>query len=166
MSDQPPSYAPPPPEGYGVSQPRGERPASVKTAVNLIWASIALTVLSSILTMVMLDSIVDAALEADTSGVSEDALRAGVIIGAVIWLVLSVGVSVLLAIFIGRGRNWARIVYTILGGLGILFTLLGLVTGGAPALVTVLDVLGAALIAAVIFLIWKKESSAWFSGRA
>lgn len=166
MSDQPPPYAPPPPEGYGAPQPRGERPAAVRTAVNLIWVTIALSVLTTILTVFMLDTLVDTALEtADTAGVGADTLRTGVIVGAVVWLVLSVGVSVLLAVFIGKGRSWARIVYTVLGGIGILLTLLGLVTGGAPVLFVLLDVLSAALIAAVIFLLWKPESSAWFTGR-
>jgi hypothetical protein len=166
MSDQPPSYAPPPPEGYGARPPRGDQPAPVKTAVNLIWATIALSVISTILTVVLLDSLVDTALEADTTGISEDALRTGVIVGAVIWLVLSAGISILLAVFIGKGHNWARIVYTILGGIAILFTLVGLVTGGGGAiLLTLVDVLASALTAAVIFLLWKSESSAWFAAR-
>lgn len=163
MSDPSTPFAPPPPEGYGAPGPRGEKPSSVKNAVNLIWVSIALSVIGTILTVVMLDSLVDTALEAGNTGVSADTLRAGVIVGAIIWLVLSVGVSILLAVFIGKGHNWARIVYTILGGIGILLTLLGLVTGGAPILTTLVDLLSAVVIAAVIFLLWKKESSTWLT---
>jgi hypothetical protein len=161
MSDQPPSYAPPPPEGYGAAGPsRGDKPASVNTAVNLIWANIALSVLSTVLTFVYLDSIVE---QASGGAVTEDAARSAAIVGAFIGLLIGAGLYLLLGIFIGKGRNWARIVYTILGALGIIFGLIGLVSGGTPVLMLVLSLVSVALTAAAIFLLWKPESSAWFS---
>lgn len=49
--------------GQGQQPVTTEPPQSVRTAVTLIWASIGLSVLSTILTFVMLDSIVDKDLE-------------------------------------------------------------------------------------------------------
>jgi len=138
----------------------------VKTAVNLIYVSIALSVLSTILAFVYLDAIVDAALEntaGQVDGSVADTARAGAIGGAIVGLVIGAGLYLLLAIFIGKAANWARIVYTVLGVIGILFGLFGLLTGGTPILMLVVSLVSVAITAAAIFLLWKKESSAWFS---
>lgn len=165
MSDPSQPFAPPPPEGYGTPGPRGEKPAPVAMAVNIIWVNIALSVLSTILTFLYLDTLVDAALESSgqTGQAVADTARAGAVIGAIIGLVIGAGLYLLLAIFIGKGHNWARIVYTILGAIGIIFGLIGLATGGTPVLMLLVSVVSMVLTAAAIFLLWKKESTAWLT---
>ena len=142
-----------------------EMPASVATAVKLLWASIALSVLSTLLTFVLLDSIVDKALEdaGMTGDVDTDLVRASAIAGGIFGLVIGVGITLLLLTFIKKGANWARITYTVLGGLGLLFGLIGLVN--QPPLLLVLSLLSLVLTAATLFFLWKKESNPWFAKR-
>lgn len=165
MSDYSSMSAPPPPEGYGAST-RGEKPASIKTAINIIWASVALSVLSTILTFVFLDQLIDRALEANggAGAATGDAARSGAIIGAVVGLVIGVGLYVLLAIFLGKGKNWARIVLTVLAGIGLVFGLISL-TGGQPILLLIVQIISLALSAALIYFLWQKDSSRWLTGK-
>lgn len=115
MSDSYQPYpTPPPSEGYGATV-RPEKPASVKTAVNIIWVLVALSVLSTILTFVYLDDIVDGVLaQSGASATTRSAARTGAIGGAILGLVISVVLYVVLAIFLAKGHNWARIVLTVL----------------------------------------------------
>lgn len=162
------------PSPYGGAPPppaRGPRPPSVDLAVKLIWVMIAISLISAVYTFANLDSIVDQALE--DAGVSEtvdpDLVRSGAVIGAVIGLVISVGLYALLAVFIAKGASWARIVYTVLAALGIVFSVLGFLSGGAatagPVLLTILGLVSWALTVVVLLLLWKQESTAWFKAR-
>ena len=151
---------------YGApATARGPRPPSVDLAVKLIWASIALSLLSAVVTFVMLDSIIDQQL--DAAGVGEsldsDAIRTGAIVGAVVGLIISVGITALLAIFIGKGANWARIVYTVLAAIGVLFGVIGLAS--QPPLLLILSLLSLVLTIAVVVLLFRSDSNAWFKAR-
>ena len=167
MTDYPqyPS-GPTPPGGYAAAQPaRGPRPAPVSLAVKLIWVGIALSVVSAIVTVAVLDDLVDAALDQPgAQGLPAATIRASAVGGVVIGLVIGAGLNTLLAIFIGRGANWARITYTVLAALGIVFGLIGMASGSAgPAVLTVISLVSLLIAAAVLVLLWRKESGAWFS---
>jgi len=155
-----------PVDPYGAGQPARptEMPSSVATAVKLLWASIGLSVLSTLLTFTMLDSIVDTAIENAAAGttVDRDVVRTGAIIGAVIGLIIGVAITLALLTFIKKGANWARITWTVLAGIGLLFGLLGL-AGDQPALLLLLSVASMLLTAAILFFLWKKESNPWFA---
>lgn len=164
--EQPSGY---PTDPYGSGQPGRptEMPSSVATAVKLLWASVALSVLSTLLTFTMLDSIVDMAIEgaggsADTP--STDVIRAGAIMGAIIGLVIGVAITVVLLTFIKKGANWARITWTVLAVLSLLFGLFGI--AGQPTLLLVLSLVSIVLTAAILFFLWKKESNPWFKPAA
>ena len=76
MTDYPQYPADPNPEPPPGPAAVGPRPRSVDTAVNLIWAAVALTIVSTILAFVQLDDAVDTALESDTTDtLTEDAAR-------------------------------------------------------------------------------------------
>ncbi|MEJ7796788.1 MAG: hypothetical protein WKF50_14630 [Nocardioides sp.] len=163
MSDYPQyptGSTPEPPPGQA---PLGPRPRSVEMAVNLIWVAVGLTILSTIIGFAQLDTAVETALESDTTGtLGEDAARAGIIAFIVIFLVIGVGIYTLLALFIKRGKNWARIVFTVLAAIGLLFGILGL-GSDQSALSLVVGLVQIALTAATLFFLWKPESSAYFS---
>jgi hypothetical protein len=152
----------PPGPAYGGAPTRGPRPAAVSTAVKLIWANIALGIISALVTFVMLDSIIDEQL--DAAGVSEnisaDTVRSTAIVAAIFGLVISVGLYALMAFFISRGANWARIVYTVLAALSVLGGVFGL--GSQPLLLMVLSLVSLLLTIAAVVLLFKSESSAWF----
>ena len=153
-----------PADPYGAQPGRpAQMPASVATAVKLIWASIALSLLSFVLTFAFLDDIIDQALkDPNISGTTnEDAVRVGAISGAIIGLVIGVGLTLLLVTFIKKGANWARITYTVLGVLGLVFGLIGL-AGEQPVILKLLGVLSMLLTAAILVFLWKKESNPWF----
>ncbi|CAN5623613.1 hypothetical protein BH23ACT6_BH23ACT6_12060 [soil metagenome] len=141
-------------------QEQGPAPASVRTAVKLIWTSVALGVITTIVTFVFLDGIVDAAV-GGTSGADRDAARTGAVIGAIVGLVISVALAALFAYFISKGANWARIVYTVILGLGIVLNLFGLL-GEQPAILLILTVVSLALSVAIVFFLYRPDSNSYF----
>ncbi len=151
------------PESDPVPQGKGAAPASVKTAVKLIWANVALSVLSTIVTFASLDSIVDTALSG-SAGADRDAARVGAIVGAIIGLLIGVVLAAIFAYFISKGANWARIVYTVLLGLGILLGLFGLLTS-QPALLLVISLVSVVISVAIIFFLFRPDSNAYFKGQ-
>jgi hypothetical protein len=78
-------------------------------------------------------------------------------------LIISVGITALLAIFIGKGANWARIVYTVLAAIGVLFGVIGLAS--QPPLLLILSLLSVLLTIAVVVLLFRSDSNAWFKAR-
>lgn len=169
MSDQPqhphdPNASPYGP-AYAGSPGRTPRPAPVSTAVKLIWTNIALSVLSAALTFLLLDSIIDQQLEvAGVAGdVDADTVRSAVVLAAVLGLLIGVALYALVAVFISRGANWARIVYTVLAVLSVLGTVLGF--GGQPLLLTLISLVSLVLTVTAVVLLFKPESSAWFRAR-
>jgi hypothetical protein len=168
---QPPQYGQPPPQygqqgayppapGYG--QPSGSttptpRPATVTYGVGAFLANTLLGLLSSIVVFANFDNYVDDA--ARSAGVDPDAVRAGVMVGAVIGVVLLVAYLVLLW-FAWQGRNWARIVLWVLGGLGLISGIFGL--GSNSGIVAVIGVLQLLLLIAGIVLLALKPSNDWY----
>ena len=151
------------PESDPVPQGSSPAPASVKTAVKLIWANVALSILSTVVTFASLDSIIDTGMQG-TSGGDRDSIRLTVIVSAVIGLIIGVALAALFAYFIAKGANWARIVYTVLLGLGIVFGLFGLF-GSQPVLLLVLSVLSLAISVAILYFLYRPESSRYFKGQ-
>lgn len=163
MSNYPqyPAGSSPDPDPGGTAP--GPRPRSVDLAVNLIWVAVALTLVSTALGLAQIDEAVATALESDTTGtLTESSARGGIVAFIVIFLVIGVGLYALLAFLIKRGKNWARIVFTVLGAIFLLLGLLGL-GADQTALSLLLAVAQLAVTAATLFFLWTKDSSAWFS---
>lgn len=155
------SYEPMPAEPEGRGQypaGRGAPPQSVQRAVMLIYVNIALSVLTLILTFVLIDDLI----EATGVSVDEDAARTGAIVGGIIGFLVFGALFVLLAIFIRKGANWARIVWTVLAAIGIVFGLIGLF-GEQPILFLVVGLISLAITIVTLVLLWTKESNAYFS---
>lgn len=160
MSQYPPSYSPDP--SYGGEQ-RVAKPSTVVTAVRLIWVNVALGVLSVLLTLLYLDDIVDRAIAASTVDISRGDARTAVVVVMAISIVLSVALAALWAYFIGRGANWARIVYTVLGLFGLMSSLRNL--GDQPGVLVASSLLATLITIAVIVLLFLPESNAYFRKR-
>lgn len=150
---------------------QGPRPPSVRYAEWLVWAKIALALVAGVVTLLLLDSIVDDAIaRADLQGSAApapDMVRTIAMGGAIAGMVIGLAVMGTMAFFLHRGANWARITYTVLVSLGLATGLLGLLGSSAtqPAVLTVFSVLGMVLTVAVLVLLWRKESTAWFTSR-
>ena len=135
-----------------------DAPASVLTAVKLIWASVALSLINAVVGFVLIDDIVDSVTEGTST--DTDAARTGAIVGLVIGLVIGVAIAALFAYFIRKGANWARIVYTVLSALFLLLGLFGIAS--QPPLLLVLTLIGYALTIAILYFLYRPDSNAYF----
>lgn len=137
-------------------------PTSVLNAVTLIWAGVGVGLVSTVLTFMNLDTFVDQAIESvgSTIELSRDDARRSVVVGVVVSALVSVGLAALFAFFISRGAGWARIVYSVLGVVGLLFSLGSL--SDQPGVNLVLSLVGMVLTVASIVLLFRPESNAYF----
>jgi hypothetical protein len=138
-------------------------PPPLLTAVRLMYVGAALSVLFLILGLALAGSLRDQIAE-DQPDLSTSELDAAVAIStafAVIIGLISVGLWIWMAVMNRKGRSWARIVATILGGLNIVFTLIGLTQN--TGIGTVVNLISIALAAAILWLLYRPESSAYYA---
>jgi hypothetical protein len=139
-----------------AAQPGGEPPASIRTSVALVWAVVAASVLNAVLSLWFLDALAAAAVETEPALTAETA-RAGVVSSAVSAVVFG-ALWVLLAIFLRRGANWARIVLSIFAGIGVITGVPALTLSSKPLLLTVVGAVTLVLEIALLYFLWQRES--------
>jgi hypothetical protein len=164
-----PGYQPAPsaPTGYGAPAPM-ERPTTVRAGIGALVASLVLGVISSIVSFSDIDSLIAQSLEATNDpAVTDDVIRSGIVIGAVITLIF-VALEILFLWFAWKGHNWARIVIWVLGGLSVLLGLVGLGAGGSQStgFLTSLGWFQLLLTAAGIVLLALAPSNEWYRFRS
>ncbi|MGW5055416.1 hypothetical protein [Actinokineospora sp. NPDC004072] len=156
-------YEPMPAAPDARPEPSAARPRTVTIAFWL-WIAVSAVLLLSLAGALTIDrASVEQALREANTGISGDQLKqaADVFVAVAIALPL-----IFLVAFVGcafpmrAGRNWARIVLTVFGGLLILLTLLG--TAGANAGVAVAII---ALVAAAIVPMYVRDSNEYFGAR-
>ena len=81
---------------------------------------------------------------------------------AVVVGLISVGLWLWMASANGKGRSWARIVATVLGALSVLSLLSSVAQGQMTTLNLVVSLVSLALAVAILVLLWRKESSAYY----
>ena len=163
-----PGYAPAPsaPTGHGAPPPM-DRPTTVRAGIGAFVASLVIGLISALVTFSDIDGLVDEALQTTTDpAVTEEVIRTGVMIGAVVGLII-VAVQALFIWFAWAGRNWARVVLWVLGGINVLFGLIGLAAGTSQGtgFVTSLGWFQLILTAAGIVLLALKPSNEWYRFR-
>jgi hypothetical protein len=165
----PPGYAPPPghPAGQAGSGPGGGRangsgnpkpPRPVLVAFQLILLAAALEVFAlagAIYALVSPSGQNELRLALSEMGVADQGLLQPVLIIAVVFVALAVGVYVLIAFQIRKGRNWARITGAVLAGLSLLNLL-------QPTLPTLIQV---SLGVVAIVLTFAPTASGYFKRR-
>lgn len=145
---------------------RGPAPPPVTNAVRLMFVQAALSVLGFIVLLGTKDTLRTEILKKNTGYSAQkldDAVNAAIAIGIVIGIIFTV-LYVLLALQVGKGKNWARIVTWVLAGLGVLS---GLVSLGQPepALSRVLSIIGLLIDIAIIVFLAQKPSNEYFRKR-
>jgi uncharacterized membrane protein YqjE len=139
-----------------------ERPTTVRAGIGAFVAGLVLGLVGAAVTLGQLD---DLAAQQANVGLTEDAIRAGLIVGSVIGLVI-VALEVLVLRFAWKGHNWARIVLWVLGAIGIVSGLAGLAgenpLGGFAAALGVFQWL---LTIAGVVLLALKPSNEWYRYR-
>lgn len=160
-------YRPAPPAGWGAPPAPVERPVTVRAGLGLFIAEIVLGLIGSIYVFSNSQLLIDRVRsQVETNAqVSDSVLHAGLIVGAVIGLIV-VGVELLFIWFAWRGRNWARIVLWVVGGLGIVSGLAGLATnsqfGGFYRTLGIFQLL---ITVTAVVLLALKPSNEWFRYR-
>ncbi|SDY47765.1 hypothetical protein SAMN05660209_02963 [Geodermatophilus africanus] len=116
--------------GYQFPSEAPERPTTVRVGVGAFMATLILGIISSLVQFSDIDGLVAQAVAvANDPAVTQDVIRAGIVVGAVIGLLLT-ALQALFIWFAWKGRNWARIVLLVLGGISVLFGLSALAGAG------------------------------------
>lgn len=170
-----PGYAPAPaaPTGYGAPAAL-ERPVTVRAGLGAFIATLVLGLVSTIVTYAQFDELVQAALSAQATDVElgeleeigEDFVRSALIAG-VVFTLLVMALQVMFIWFAWNGRNWARIVLWVLGGLSVAGGLYGVVAPqpGMPGYLVGLSVFSLLFTIAGIVLLALKPSNDWYRYR-
>jgi hypothetical protein len=161
---QPPAYPamPPPPFPNGEAVPKPQPPSSILNAVRLMYVGAALSAFGFLVGLLTQDDIRDQIAEDNpdfTASEVDRAVTVGVVFTVVIGLI-AVGLWVWMAETNRRGRKWARVVATVLGGLNIVLTLIGLTQN--TGLGIVVNVVTIALAGAILWLLYRPESSQYY----
>jgi heme A synthase len=147
-------------------------PAEVQTAYRLYIAGILIGVLGAILTFVNLPAAMDAAIakQGDVPGLSAEQLRSATQIGAIVGGIVALVFVVLYILFIIKmraGRNWARIVLTVLSALSVISTVFGIGTvfseGGLGVVSGILTLVQLVLIVVAVYFMFRPASNAYFA---
>ncbi len=167
---QPGGYPSAPNAGWGPQGPGGPAPARPSTVTNGVYAfaaSAALGLIGSIITFLNLDTILDNAyrdagidpnsVDASLSGIGNGAATGGAVFGLILFAAYCAVIW-----FAYQGKNWARIVLFVLGGLSLISGIVG-IGGTGIAILTIINVLQLLLIAVGIFFLAQKASSQWYA---
>jgi drug/metabolite transporter (DMT)-like permease len=164
-----PGYGPAPsaPTGQGAP-PAMERPITVRAGIGAYVASLLVGLISAVAMLADLDSYVDRAVAAAAGNpdLTEEVIRGSITLGIVVGLIF-LALEVMFLWFAWNGRNWARIVLWVLGGLGVAFGLLGLAQdNGQTGFSTSMGVFQLLFTAAAIVLLALKPSNDWYRYRS
>lgn len=145
-----------------AAQPPAEPPGPVRTAVKLMYAGAVLSVLWTLLVLPQRDALRDRleGQELDMTAAELDAFVNAFITVLVILGLVAVGLWLWMAYANRRGRSWARVVATILGVIAILSALFGLAQPIGLSLILNLALL--VIAGAILFLLYRPESSAYY----
>lgn len=163
--------APPPPPGMhpyaAVSLPR-----SMHTAVQLMYVGAVLSLLSLVMSLTTLGSLKSQLrdrLEEDGRDVSEAVVNAGyrfAITFTAIAGIIAIALWLWMARKNGQGRQWARIVATVLGAINVISTIFSIVSGNTTLIASIITVVNLALAIVILVLLWRKESSNFYAAQA
>ena len=143
--------------------PAPVRPKQVEISFWLLIVSLLISVISVPLTIAAFNSPESRALTEEqlqrqnVSGITVDDAIAASVAFLVVTAVISVAVTLLVAIFIRKGYNWARIVLTV-------FAVLSLLSLMVPSAATPLGIAGIVLVLAAAALLYVKPAPAYFAG--
>ncbi|WP_347058264.1 hypothetical protein ABC795_16470 [Blastococcus sp. HT6-30] len=166
--------APAAPDGWGPDAPEPvERPLAVRAGLGAFLAALVLSAVAGIATVLNWEDFLDWTLAQEGTGLDDPGLE-GVDVEqfAELALQISIAVGVLMLLlqalflwFAWQGRNWARIVLWVLGGLTLLTAPFSAGSSGPLPFVTTLTWFQIALTAAGVVLLAAKASNDWYRFR-
>lgn len=135
-----------------------DAPQPVRTAVTLVWVMLVLDLVG--LAVTFSGARVGEVVGQPVGGppLDPETLRAALVLGAGIGLLLTTGLSVLMALQLRAGRTWPRTVLVVLAGVG---TVSLLSPGSAGPVTLTWEVIGLGLQVATVVLLFRPASRAW-----
>lgn len=142
---------------------RPQPPSAILTAVKLMYVGAVLQFLFGLLDMLNSDGRREwlAEQNPDATAAELEALAATMTTTSVVVHVVSVGLWIWMAWANKRGRSWARVVSTVLGGLNIMFFGFGALMGGINAS-TVIGLISPVLAAVILYMLYRPESGEFY----
>jgi hypothetical protein len=162
------SYQPYPTSGQMPEpQQRPPAPTSVQTAVKLMYAGAALSLIELVVSLATIASLKSAILKKfpNYSSTQVHSAEVAIVAGVVIEAVIAIALWLWMARANGAGRNYARITGTVLFAVYTLFLLLDLRRPSAGIGLVFAALVWLAGLGAVVML-WRKDSSEYFNLRA
>jgi hypothetical protein len=159
-------YQPYPSGGNQLEPLRPAPPASIQTAVKLMYAGAAVSFISLIISLTDISGTKAAIRKArPTLTITQVNQLNGFIIGlAIVSGLVGIGLWLWMARANSRGKSWARILSTILFVLATL-DLVGVFGEPKTALDLVFPLLTWAIGAGAVFLLWRPDSGAFFNSQ-
>lgn len=146
------------------TRPAMARPPTIVRACQLMVVGAVLSAIGALVSALSAGTVRDA-LEDDASvDLTADQIDTYVtvsVVGGIVFGLIAVGLWLWMARANGQGKDWARIVASVLGGLNILSTLLALAQGATP-LSLVMSAIGLALAGYILWLLWRPESTHYY----
>jgi hypothetical protein len=153
-------WAPPP---YQPVTPV-EQPQTILNAVRLMWVGAAISAIGIIIAFTQTGELRDQIRDQDSSLTADEvdtAVAVGLTFIGVVG-VISIGLWLWMAAMNGQGKSWARTVATVFGCLNVVFTALGFFGDQLTPLNVVFSVIGIVLAVAILVLLYRPESSAYY----
>ena len=159
-------YQPYPSSDGTVEPDKPPAPQSVLNAVKLMYAGAAVSAVSLIISLTTIGGTKDAIKKAKPSltAAQVNQLNTFIIALAVVSGVIGVALWLWMARKSGQGKNWARILSTVLFGLATL-DMFGVLSQPKTVLGLVFPVLTWLIGLGTIVLLWRRESSEFFKPR-
>ena len=159
-------YQPYPSSGKPVEPERPPAPPSVLNAVKLMYVGAAISTVSLVIALIDIGGTKDAIKKARPSltATQVNQLNTFIITLAIVSGVLGVALWLWMARANGQGRNWARILSTVLFGLATL-DLFGVISQPKTVLGLIFPVLTWLVGAGAVYFLWQRESSEFFKPR-
>jgi len=152
-----------PSTGKSVEPEQPAAPPSVLTAVKLMYAGAAVSTVSLVISLVDISGTKAAIRKArpTLTATQVNQLNTFIISLAIVSGVIGIGLWLWMARVNGQGRNWARILSTVLFGLATL-DLFGVLSQPKTLLSLIFPLLTWLVGAGAVFLLWRGESTAFF----
>ena len=160
------SYQPYPSTGASVEPDRGPAPQSVLYAVKLMYTGAAVSTVSLVISLASIGGTKDAIRKAKPSltATQVNQLNTFIIALAVVSGVIGVALWLWMARANGQGKNWARILSTVLFGLATL-DMFGVLSQPKTVLGLIFPLLTWLVGLGAIVFLWRRESTEFFKPR-
>ncbi|MDQ4103824.1 MAG: hypothetical protein M3186_08995 [Actinomycetota bacterium] len=150
------------------SPSRGPRPRTVEISFWLWIVILTFSGIGILITLTQLDQlraqVIDTALAQDPTqdrSMIESVMTGALTVGVVFALVF-VAAGFAFAFFMRKGRNWARMLLAVPGGLIVLLWLIGLTQGAGPTPALGVSLVQLLLVVAAIATMFGAEANVWF----